>query len=272
MSGNSVGDLHGSSFGNAARQQRLAAARAAGLLPLLERGAYLRDRMRTRRANAAFRAANPGLALPPLWWMRDMYAHTDYGLYWRSGQAHARVIDRLFAEGLGRTPARLAEWGCGMGRVLRHVIAEQATGYDYNEAAIAWCAEHLAGAYRRNALMPPLPCEDGAHDALFAISVLTHLSEAAHGAWAAEMARVVAPGGVLIVTVHGAPGPGQLLPDEAARFAAGELVVRGRVKEGSRLYTAYQPDAFMRALFPGFEMDRLAERGLGQTVWRGVRV
>ena len=254
------------------RQRRLAAARAAGLLPLLERGAYLRDRLRTRRANAAFRAENPGIALPPRWWMRDMYAHTDDALYWHTGQAHARIIDRLFAAVLGRAPGRVAEWGCGMGRVIRHVSGDQVTGYDYNEAAVAWCAEHLAGTFRRNALMPPLPCEDAGHDAVFAISVLTHLSEAAHEAWAAELARIVAPGGVLIVTVHGAPGPGQLLPDEAARFAAGHLVVRGGVKEGSRLYTAYQPDAYMRALFAGFEMDRLDEDGLGQTVWRGVRV
>ena len=254
------------------RQRRLARARAVGLLPLLERAAYLRERRRTRAANAGFRAEHPGLALPPLWWMRDMYAHTDHGLYWRTGRAHARVIDRLVADALGRPPAAIAEWGCGMGRVLRHVIGEAVTGYDYNEAAVRWCADNLPGTYRANSLMPPLPCPDGAHDAVFAISVLTHLSAAAHEAWAAELARVVRPGGVLIVTVHGEPGPGQLLPEEAARFAAGELVVRGRVREGSRLYAAYQPDAYMRRLLGGFAMERLDERGLGQTVWRGVRV
>ena len=254
-----------------ARQRRLAAARAVGLLPVLERAAYLQDRLRTRVANAAFRAAHPGTALPPLWWMRDMYAHTDYAQYWATGQAHAGLIDALAKDALGRPPRSIAEWGCGMGRVLRHVRGEQVTGYDYNPAAVRWCAANLPGAYARNGLLPPLPCEDGAHDAVFAISVLTHLSAAAHEAWAPEMARVVRPGGVLIVTVHGDPGEGQLLPDEAARFAAGELVVRGRVREGSRLYAAYQPDAFMRRLFAGFAMERLDERGLGQTVWRGVR-
>ena len=253
------------------RQRLLAAARAVGLLPLLERAAYLRARRRTRAGNAAFRAEHPELALPPLWWMRDMYAHTDHALYWRTGQAHAAIIDALARDALGRPPSSIAEWGCGMGRVLRHVRGERVTGYDYNEAAVRWCADNLPGTYRTNGLMPPLPCSDGAHDAVFAISVLTHLSEEAHAAWAAELARVVRPGGVLIVTVHGEPAAGQLLPGEAARFASGALVVRDRVREGSRLYAAYAPDDYVRRLFEGFAMERLGERGLGQTVWVGRR-
>ena len=86
----------------ARRQRLLAAARRAGLLGAMERGGYAASRLRSRRANAAFRAAHPEVALPPLWWMRDMYGHTDYAQYWRTGRADAAVIAELVTRALGQ--------------------------------------------------------------------------------------------------------------------------------------------------------------------------
>ena len=239
-------------------------------MPLLERAAFVREAWARRAENAAFRAAHPGVPMPPLRWMHNMYAHASFALYWQSGRVHAAEVAALLAAHLGPGRHRVAEWGCGMGRILRHLADVHAVrGYDYNPAAVRWCAANLEGAYARNGLMPPLPQGAGTLDAVLAVSVLTHLSEAAHAAWAAEVARVLRPGGVAILTVHGAPAPGQLLPEEAARFARGEIVVRGRVREGGRTYAAYQPEAYMRRLLAGARLEAAAEPspGLGQTVW-----
>lgn len=258
----------------APRQRLLATARAAGALGPLERLAYWRSRLRYDRANRRFAARYPRRPMPPLWWMHDMYAHTSYRRYWRSGRADAEAVGALIAEHLGPGRWRVAEWGCGMGRVVRHLAkTHESRGFDYNPDAVRWCSENLRGAYAVNGLMPPLPAKDAGLDAVFAISVLTHLSAAAHAAWAAELARVVRPGGLVLLTVHGAPGPGQLLPDEAALFARGGIVVRGGVAEGGRTYAAYQPEAYMRRLLGEAGLEPLAppRQALGQTLWAARR-
>ena len=254
----------------ARRQRVLALARAGGALGALERVACWREVRRQRAPNARFSAKHSDRPMPPPRWMHDMYAHASFDRYWRSGAADARVIADALSARTGKDRLRVAEWGCGMGRITRHLEADHdVSGYDYNPAAIAWCAKHLSGRYAVNGLMPPLPADDAAFDALFAVSVLTHLSAKAHEAWAAEVARVLRPGGVALLTVHGAPGPGQLLPAERAAFDAGRLVMRGRVTEGRRPFVAFQPDPFMRALLTraGLKADGPHDIGLRQVAW-----
>lgn len=257
----------------ARRQRRLAVMRRLGLLPLLERISFLRERRRRAGENAAFAAKHDGLALPPLWWMHDMYAHTSWPLYWRSGQDHAQSLTERIETVLGKGEHAVAEWGCGMGRILRHLPPEwDVTGFDYNRAAVAWCAGNLPGRFSLNGDMPPLDAEDGAFDALYTVSVFTHLSAAQHEAWAKELARVIRPGGVLLATVHGRPEEGQLLPSERERFEAGRLVTRGGVKRGSRIYTAYHPRAFIERLFgDAFALRGEPEPALGQTLYTLTR-
>ena len=177
-----------------------------------------------------------------------MYRHTSYELYWRTGIATARAVAERIDLHVGAKSPRVAEWGCGLGRVLRHLPdAYDKTGFDYNAHAINWCADHIKSAqFFHNALLPPLPAAEASFDAVYALSVFTHLSAAAHDAWIADIARVLAPDGVFFGAFHMKPAPGQLLPAEQARFDAGELVVRGRVKEGSRTYVAYHPEAYLR--------------------------
>ncbi len=66
---------------------------------------------------------------------------------------------------------------------------------------------------------------------------------------------MLVPGGVFLGAFHMTPGEGQLLAEEQRRFDAGDLVVRGHVKEGSRANVAYHPEAYLRArLFDGFQV------------------
>lgn len=245
----------------------MALARRAGALPLLERAKYLRARAASAQENRAFLAANPGFAPPPLWWMHDMYSHASYALYMQSGADTAAEIAARIDRCCSAASPRVADWGCGLARVLRHLPPRYVrTGFDYNRAAIAWCREHVAGAeFRANDLAPPLPVEDGAFDALYALSVFTHLSGAGHAAWIAEIARVLAPGGVFLGAFHMTPAAGQLLPEERMRFERGELVIRGGVKEGGRTFTAYHPERYLREdLLAGFDIVEGPEDFFGQ--------
>jgi SAM-dependent methyltransferase len=257
------------------KQRLLSLARALGLLPALDAVRFLRAKRESAEANRRFLEAHPGFDPPPLWWMHDMYRHTSLDLYWRTGNETAaaltaRIDAHVSAERQRVAAIRVADWGCGLARVLRHLPNRyERTGFDYNEHAVAWCTDHIDDAqFFHNGLYPPLPAAAASFDALYALSVFTHLSEEAHLAWIRDIARVLAPGGVFLGAFHMRPPPGQLLPEEMARFDAGKLVVRGRVKEGSRTYVAYHPESYLRhTLLHGFEILEEPTEFFGQTLF-----
>jgi SAM-dependent methyltransferase len=111
----------------------------------------------------------------------------------------------------GRDPARLRsvlDFGCGPGRVLPHVarLAPRAAcvGCDVDAAAIDWAARRLpALGWTLTSFHPPLPYEDGRFDLIYAISVFSHLDRGVAALWLAELRRVLAPGGLALLSVHG---------------------------------------------------------------------
>ncbi len=253
-----------------AKQRAVAAARRTGLLPLFEAGRFALAALSAREGNLNYLKRHPDFAPPPLRHMHDMYAHASYERYMRTGAQTAGAVAALIDKYAQSPAPRVADWGCGMARVLRHLPSRyEKTGFDYNAAAIGWCQEHIPGAeFHRNGLEPPLPANNGAFDVLFALSVFTHLSERSHGAWIDETRRVLAPNGVFLGAFHGAPEKGQLLPRERAEFDKGRLVVRGGVKEGARIYTAFHPTSYVtETLLSGFEILEGPARFFGQTLF-----
>jgi SAM-dependent methyltransferase len=251
------------------KQRLVAIARAARLLPALDAVRFLLAKRESAKNNREFLDANPGFSPPPLWWMHDMYRHTCYALYWRTGRETAAALTSKIDKYLEGSAPKVADWGCGLARVIRHLPERyERFGFDYNADAIEWDAQHIDGVrFARNNLSPPLPAEDVSFDALYALSVFTHLSAQAHQDWVKEIYRVLAPGGVFLGAFHMALNPDQLLPEEQAQFDAGELVVRGGVREGSRIFVAYHPEAYIRALLSaGFEILEGPTQFFGQSL------
>jgi SAM-dependent methyltransferase len=223
---------------------------------IIDRVAYWRRLVLTARGNRAFRAAQPGFAVPPLSILWDAQATTDLAEYKRSGEEAARLYWDLIAphvQGASPTPARVCEWGCGPGRIIRHLPVLAAGnavdfyGSDYNRASIEWCRTHLPGiTFLVNDLAPPLPVDDGFFDLIFCRSVFTHLSASLHDRWIGELRRAVRPGGVVILTTHGDAYRVRLTKQERRRYDAGELVVRTLGAEGRKLYAAFHPPTFVR--------------------------
>ena len=111
---------------------------------------------------------------------------------------------------LGRELAsfeRILDFGCGPGRVMRHLgplaQSSQLHGVDVDPDSIAWCAEHIPFAtFAVGPHEPPLPYAEGQFDLVYNHSVFTHIDERRQDLWLAELARVLAPGGIALLTVH----------------------------------------------------------------------
>ena len=224
---------------------------------VIDRLAYWRRLALTARSNHAFRAAHPGFAAPPLPILWDAQATTDLAEYKRSGEEAAALFWELIRPHIDPAfsrPMRVCEWGCGPGRIIRHLPAlavglpVEFYGSDYNRASIAWCRSHLPGVtYLENDLAPPLEVADGFFDLVFCRSVFTHLSAEMHERWIAELRRAVRPGGTVILTTHGDAYRSRLTSQERARFDDGGLVVRTLGAEGRKLFAAFHPAVFVRA-------------------------
>ncbi len=236
-----------------ARQRIAELLRSTRLLTLADCLRFAVEYAASWRDNRRFAAEHPGFAVPPAALAYDAYHHLRWREYHDSGVAHARLVADLVRRHLDEPSPRICEWGCGPGRVVRHLRSALADrnvtlfGTDSNPASVAWCRAHLQGIeFRSNRQDPPLPFDDDALDVLYAISVFTHLSERGHERWAEEILRVLRPSGVVIFTTHGDACADRLLPNERERYRQGRLVVRGGVREGSKCFVAYHPPEYVR--------------------------
>jgi SAM-dependent methyltransferase len=135
---------------------------------------------------------------------------TSAAEYLRGGLVDGWRIDGGLREA-GFDPVRggsLLDFGVGCGRILQYFALYakscRLVGADVDETAVDWCAKHLDfAAFRTLPRHPPSPFADGEFDAVYAFSVFSHLPEALHLAWLAELARITRPGAALVVTVHG---------------------------------------------------------------------
>ena len=75
----------------------------------------------------------------------------------------------------------------------------------------------------------------------------------------------------MLLTSHGERYRRVLLPDEVHRFDRGSLVVRDKVREGTKMFTAFHSPAFMRTdLFKDLEILGHRDTGLpymDQDLW-----
>ena len=206
------------------------------------------------RALAAGRApaAEDGLPVPPPRLIVRVAGTPDVTWFLESGRLAAEAIRSTLAQA-GRPVEELdamLDFGCGCGRVTRRWASLNGTevhGSDQSAAAVEWCRRNLPFArFATNRLEPPLAYRDAGFDLVYALSVFTHLPEELQRGWADELARVLRPDGLLLLTVHGERYRKRLTPAERAEFDAGRLVVRWEQGAGSNLCSAFHPPSYVQ--------------------------
>ena len=243
------------------KQQALRLLRRAHLLEFADGARRRWLSLRQRSSRDAFSQAHGGAALPPDDLAYDAYGGLDWNFYWGFGQLIAGAIGERIRQ--HSAAGRVLEWGCGPARIVRHLPEVLGAGFeihatDANARTIEWCAAHVPGVrFAVNGTAPPLPFDSEQFTCVYSVSVFTHLPAALHAAWAADLYRVLAPGGILICTLNGEASREMLLPEERASFDQGRLVVRDGVASGTRCFVACHPPSYVAGkLFSAFEILR----------------
>ena len=138
--------------------------------------------------------------------------------YLVGGCTTLRQLDAIarayFGKRISQFP-RILDWGVGCGRVLRQfaedpeiagdgVVRPVLSGVDIDPVNVEWCRSNLHSlASISRCRLDGFDLENASVDFLYGISVMTHLSEYYQGQWLIEIARVLSPGGVAILTTHG---------------------------------------------------------------------
>ncbi len=127
----------------------------------------------------------------------------------RIGSGCARLIcEYLDKKGVDLSkPARILDFGCGCGRIAKWIIRGHRNlefhGVDVDAAAIEWCSNNLhPGRFHATGPVPPLPFPRAHFDAIYCLSVFTHLNEEMQDLWLGELSRALKPTGLLLLTVH----------------------------------------------------------------------
>lgn len=135
---------------------------------------------------------------------------TSYN-YWNNGRTDFRGFSAMAAAhgvDVDSPKTRILDWGCGCARVTRHFRAlpegaGRVYGIDIDPVNIGWCQEHIAAdGFAVAPLLPPSGV-DGPFDLIIGNSVITHLKRDVMDLWLAELARLLAPRGLALLSFHG---------------------------------------------------------------------
>ncbi len=123
----------------------------------------------------------------------------DYAATRRADGEDADLVDDL----LGTLPAdpTVLDVGCGDGMRTLANLPDGSLGLDFSRRQLELAGENVPGARRLQADMTALPLRDGSVDGITAYHAVFHVPRARHPDVYREFARVLRPGGSVLLTV-----------------------------------------------------------------------
>ncbi len=211
-----------------------------------------------------------GIRIPPARLRYDVAGTNDLKWFMEGGRLGLEtIVSTLEKEKLDLSSFdSVLDFGCGCGRVLRHLsdLSEtQLHGTDISRKGIAWADRYLNFAeFGTNKLKPPTRYRPDSFDFIYAFSVFTHLSNDLQKSWMKELHRILRPKGYLLITVHGTHYRDKIPDELKGEFDKGKLVVTGIRQNGSNHCAAFHPEHYVRehmAKESGFDILQHAHRG-----------
>nr|WP_295467303.1 class I SAM-dependent methyltransferase [Mesorhizobium sp.] len=126
----------------------------------------------------------------------------------QSGPKAAETIFAHLRRHVSKPSPSVLDFGCASGRVLLP-LAKLApdwsfSGCDVDAEAVEYVSLSAPTiAAKQNGYAPPAPFPDRSFDAVYAVSVWSHFPENIADAWLDDIARLLKPGGVALITTAG---------------------------------------------------------------------
>jgi len=166
---------------------------------------------------------------------------------WSVFLGHAdRMSDEIKAElrsllGPAKDSHKVLDFGCGIGRVALKLWMEEKLpthGCDINPEAIKYLGEQLKGGPELAVTnyTPPLPYADNFFDAIFSISIWTHLPPELQMPWLEEMHRILKPGGHALISISSVDS----LPTRKQRLPMWEKYTEEDLEREGLLFVEYR--------------------------------
>jgi SAM-dependent methyltransferase len=212
--------------------------------------------------------------IPPVQLIRMVSGEVDSS-HWAASRRSAvsdAILPQLREAGVELPPrAEILDFGCGCGRILagwEGLLPESGRlfGVDINDDLVAFCKANIPfAAVSHSKYDPPLDFADAKFDFVYGASVLTHMTLPTCLRWAAEFARIIKPGGTLMMSYHGAYYAGklrELSQDGELRLQRDGYYIHLHGEElrtfrGSNDYASFMTSEFVTALFNRFDLLRL---------------
>lgn len=227
-------------------------------------------------SHGAFEAVfrSPHITVPPPLLRYKVSESLDIRLFLTVGQRIAERIERALndaGESL-RHMDTVLDFGCGCGRTISWLIESfpntRFYGTDVDNAAIKWCQRNLLGSFCTNRPTPPLDFKNGEFDCVYVVSVFTHLDEQLQLQWLAEFRRILRPGGLLLISLHGTGTIERLSPQDAAALRSQGILFKRSPKllglHPEFYHTTFQTKEYVVQTWSSlFEIVSYVECGLG---------
>lgn len=217
---------------------------------------------RNSASNRKFLREHPGISVPP---DRDLFEtfQLNYEKYFSDGELAAKEIMEWYAPYRNTGKPIILDWGCGTGRVIRHIqaIAPEAIcfGCDSNNGRINRAREQIGQVQFSITEGLPLPFAGNQFNLIFGISVLTHIAAEDQIDHILELHRVLQPGGILVLSTHGSHYTCQLSDLELETYLRGAYT-RPYPEKGHRLVCTYNHAAHFRQVLEAyFEIQEFYE-------------
>jgi SAM-dependent methyltransferase len=144
------------------------------------------------------------------------------------------------------------DFGCGCGRLTRFLQLSDrytAVAADANPHHVAWCSKNLPNV---RTFRPPIKLASNSIDFCYSLSVFTHLSSELATAWLEELARIIAPNGILAITTHGYPALEIISSSEQHQkmfdlTAERAIQLKVSLSELGHIYLPYSPEVLRAA-------------------------
>ena len=225
---------------------------SVGLEQIANKLSYQFQRTINRSSNTNFQSDHPDMRTPPDYLLHET-GKLIFSHYHTSGKAAANEIHSLHAIFSNSPIQSILDWGCGVGRVTRHLPdyfpGAKITGVDVNPSCIQWLQNNIQGIeWIQSSTNLSDETISAQYDLIIALSVLTHLPASEQANWLNKLYGLLQPQGLVWLSTHGKTYLHQLTHQQKKQLSQQGILTLGADKKGSRQMRTYHTYLGMQSL------------------------